>query len=79
MAASTPVSMPTEETLFPVPPSLKEPQREIPAPEPVKINDLIPDYSDIPLVGFSRLELHQVIPGYASKLRICVSLHVRQN
>ena len=61
VAALTPVLMPTEETLCPVPPSLKEPQRDIPAPEPVVIDDSIPDYSDVPLVGFSRPELYQVI------------------
>ena len=62
MAASMPVSMLTEETLYPVSLSLEEPQREIPAAEPVMIDDLIPDYLDVPLVGFSRPELHQVIP-----------------
>ena len=50
MAASTLVSMLTEETLCPVSQSLKEPQREILAPEPMMIDNLITDYLDVPLV-----------------------------
>ena len=61
MAASTPVSMPTEKTLCPVSPSIEGPQREIPTPGPAMIDNSILDYSDVPLVGFCRLELHQVI------------------
>ena len=62
VAALTPVSMPTKETLCPALPSLKEPQRKIPAPEPVVIDDLVSDCSDISVVGFSRPELHQIVP-----------------
>ena len=49
-----PISIPTEGNLAgPEQPSLKEPQVENPAPELVAISELVPDYSDIPLVGFS--------------------------
>ena len=59
MAALTPISMPTEETpLCPISPSIERPQREILAPDPAMIDNSIPDYSDIPLVGFTRLELY---------------------
>ena len=52
VAALTPVLIPTEGTLTgPEQPSLKEPQVE--NPEPVSISELIPYYSDVPLVGFS--------------------------
>ena len=68
VAASTPVSIPTEGTLTgPKQPSLKEPQVENSAPDPVAISELVPDYSDIPLVGFSRPELHQVVPWVCFK------------
>ena len=60
VAASTPVSIPTEETLTGLEQlSLEESQVE--NPELVLISELISDYSDVPLVGFSRPELHQVI------------------
>ena len=61
MAASTPVLMPTKEALCPASPNIEGPQREILAPEPAAIGDLVKDYSDIPPVGFSWPELHQVI------------------
>ena len=60
VAASMPVLIPTEGMLTgPEHQSLKEPQVE--NPELVSISEFIPDYSDVPLVGFSRPELHQVI------------------
>ena len=65
------MSMPAEENM----PSLKGPDLEEPPaekpqvksppaddPKPMSIRELIPDYSDIPLVGFSQPELHQVVP-----------------
>ena len=71
VAASTPVLTPAKENM----PSLKgpdleeplaeEPQVESPSaedPKPMLIRELIPDYSDIPLVGFSQLDLHQLVP-----------------
>ena len=52
VAVSMPMLIPTEGTLTgPEHPSLEEPQVE--NPEPVLISELIPDYSDVPLVGFS--------------------------
>ena len=45
-------------------PPTKKPQVESPPtddPKPVSITELIPDYSDIPLVGFSLPELYQVV------------------
>ena len=40
-------------------PSLKESQVE--DPKAVSISELVLDYLDIPLVGFSQPELHQVV------------------
>ena len=61
VTALTSVSIPTEGTLTgPEELSLEGPQAE--NPELVSISELIPDYSDAPLVGFSLPELHQVIP-----------------
>ena len=61
VAALTPVSMLTEGTIMGLEqPSLKQPQVE--NPEPVSISELVPDYSYVPLVGFSQPELHQVVP-----------------
>ena len=59
VAASTPLSTPTEETVLlpPVSPDNEKLCREIPAVEPESIDALMPDYSDIPLVGFTRLDL----------------------
>ena len=52
--------MPTEGTMTGLEqPSLEEPQVE--NPELVLISELVPDYSDVPLVGFSQPKLHQVI------------------
>ena len=58
MVTLTPLSMPTEENpLCPVSPSIERLHREIPASEPAMVDDLIPDYLDVPLVGFTRPEL----------------------
>ena len=64
VAASTLLSIPTEETVLlpPAPPSIEKPCREIPAIEPESIDDSTPDYSDVPLVGFTRLDLTRVLP-----------------
>ena len=60
VAALMTLSMPTEGILTgPEELSLEGPQAE--NPEPVSKSELIPDYSDAPLVGFSQPELHQVI------------------
>ena len=69
MAALTPVVMPAEEEM----PDLKEVGSKEPslrdssespaadAPKVTSIRGLVPDYSDIPLVGFSQLVLYQVM------------------
>ena len=64
IAASTPLSTPTEETVLlpPASPGNKKLCREIPAVEPESIDALTPDYSDVPLVGFTRPDLSQVFP-----------------
>ena len=56
VAASTPLSTPTEETVLlpPASPGNEKLCREIPAVEP--------DYSDVPLVGLTRLDLSRVFP-----------------
>ena len=62
VAASTPMSMPAEETMPGLKgPDFEEPQAEEPQVEsppaddskPMLIRKLVPDYSDIPLVRFS--------------------------
>ena len=63
-AASTPMLTPTEETVL-SPPSLpgnEKHHREIPAVEPESIDASTPDYTDVPLVGFTRPDLSQVFP-----------------
>ena len=64
VAALTPLSIPTEDTVLPPPESLsiKKPCRVIPVPEPESVDDSIPDYSDVPLVGFTRPDLTRVLP-----------------
>ena len=64
VAASTPLSISTEETVLSLPtsPSNEEPCREILAMEPESIDDSTPDYSDVPLVGFGRPDLTRVLP-----------------
>ena len=64
VAASTPLSTPTEETVLspPASPGNKKLCREIPAVEPESIDTSTPDYSDVPLVGFTRLDLSRVFP-----------------
>ena len=64
VAASTPLLTPTEETVLlpPSSPGNKKLHREIPAVEPVSIDASTPDYTDVPLVGFTRPDLSQVFP-----------------
>ena len=59
IAASTPLSPLTEETVLSPPSSLGNEKlcREIPAVEPESIDASTPDYIDVPLVGFTRLDL----------------------
>ena len=59
VAALTPLLIPTEETvLSPLSsPSIEKPCREILAMGPESIDDSTLDYSDVPLVGFTRLDL----------------------
>ena len=59
VAASTPLSTPTEETVLspPASPGNEKLCREIPAVKPGSIDASTPDYSDVPLVGFIRLYL----------------------
>ena len=64
VAASTPMSAPTEETVL-LPPSSagnKKLHREIPTVEPELIDVSTPDYTDVPLVGFTRPDLSRVFP-----------------
>ena len=63
VTALTPLLIPTKETVLPppVPPSIEKPCREIPAIEPESIDDSTPEYSDVPLVGFTRLDLTRVL------------------
>ena len=64
MAALTPLSAPTEETVL-LPPSSAGNEklcREIPTVEPEFINVSTPDYTDVPLVGFTRWDLSRVFP-----------------
>ena len=65
VAASTPLLTPTEETVLspPASPGNEKLCREIPAVEPESIDALTPDYSDVPLVGFTRLDLLEYSHG----------------
>ena len=58
VAASTPLSTPTEENVLlpPASPGNGKLCREIPATELESIDASTPDYSDVPLVGFTRLD-----------------------
>ena len=60
----TPLSTPTEETVLspPASPGNEKLCREILAVELESIDALTPDYSDVPLLGFTRLDLSQVFP-----------------
>ena len=60
----TPLSVPMGDAVFPPPESLsiKKPCRKIPAPQSEAVDDSIPEYSDIPLVGLTRPELIKVLP-----------------
>ena len=64
VAASTPLSTPTEETVLlpPASPGNKKLCREIPAMELESIDASTPDYSDVPPVGFTRPDLSRVFP-----------------
>ena len=64
VAASTPMLTPTEETVLlpPASPGKEKLCREIPAVEPETIDASTPDYSDVPLVGFTRPDLSRVFP-----------------
>ena len=64
VAASTPMLTPTEETVLspPATPGNEKLCREIPTVELELIDALKPDYSDVPLVGFTRLDLSRVFP-----------------
>ena len=71
IAALTPVLMPAENDMpdlkgsDPEEPPSERPQVEsllVDNPKATSMRELIPDYSDIPLVGFSQPELYQVVP-----------------
>ena len=64
VAASIPLLTPTEETVLlpPASPGNKKLCREILAVELESIDASTPDYSDVPLVGFTRPDLSQVFP-----------------
>ena len=64
IAASTPLSTPTEETVLspPLSPGNEKLRREIPAVKPESIDGSTPDYTDVPMVGFTRPDLSQVFP-----------------
>ena len=59
VAALTPLSAPTEETVLSQPssPGNEKLHREIPTVEPELIDASTPDYTNVPLVGFTRLDL----------------------
>ena len=59
VAALTPLSAPTEETVLSLPssPGNEKLHREIPTVEPELIDASTPDYKDVPLVGFTRPDL----------------------
>ena len=71
VAALTPLLTPTEETVLLPPASLGNEKlcREIPAVEPESINASTPDYSDVPLVGFTRPDLSRVFPWVKFELQ----------
>ena len=60
----TGLPLPTEETVLSPPssPGNEKIRREIPAVEPESIDASTPDYIDVPLVGFTRLDLSRVSP-----------------
>ena len=64
VAALTPLSTPTEETVLlpPASPGNERLCREIPAVELESIDASTPDYSDVPLVRFTRPDLSPVFP-----------------
>ena len=64
IAALTPLLTPNEETVLTPPssPGNEKLHREIPAVEPESIDASTPDYTDVPLVGFTRPDLSQVFP-----------------
>ena len=64
ITASTPLLTPTEETVLSPPssPGNEKLCREIPAVEPESIDASTPDYTDVPLVGFTRPNISQVFP-----------------
>ena len=64
VAASTPLLTPTEETVLSPPssPGNEKLCREIPTVEAESIDASTPDYTDVPLVGFTRLDLSRVFP-----------------
>ena len=64
VAALIPLLTPTEETVLspPTSPGNEKLCREIPAVEPESIDASTPDYSDVPLVEFTRLDLSRVFP-----------------
>ena len=64
VAASTPLSTLTKETVLspPASPGNEKLCREIQAVEPESIDASTPDYSDVPLIGFTRPNLSQVFP-----------------
>ena len=64
VVASTPLSVPTEETVLSQPssPGSEKLCREIPTVEPESIDTSTPDYTDVPLVGFTRPDLSRVFP-----------------
>ena len=64
VAALTPLSTPTEETVLSPPssPGNEKLRRGIPTVEPESIDALTPDYTDVPLVGFTSPDLSQVFP-----------------
>ena len=72
ITASTPLSTPTEETVLspPASPGNEKLCREIPAVEPESIDASTPDYSDVPLVGFTRPDLSQVFSWVKFKAQI---------
>ena len=59
VAASAPLSAPTEETFLSPPSSAgnEKLHREVPTVEPEFIDVSTPDYTDVPLVGFTRPDL----------------------
>ena len=64
VATSTPMSVPMGETVL-LPPSYTGNEklgRKIPTVEPELIDVSMPDYTDVPLVGFTRPDLSQVFP-----------------